>query len=104
MKLKVWAVAGAAAAGLLLAGCAATTPGSPVSPTGTVSANTATGDQLVAAFTAHGVPDPQRWAAEVDEYRPYPMDDPTLDKLQDNLAKYHPSPETLAGILASLTP
>lgn len=70
----------------------------------TVSANTATIDELVAALTAAGVPNPDRWAREIEEYRPYPSDDPTLQKLQDNLAKYNPDPATLAGILSVLVP
>lgn len=69
-----------------------------------VSANDATSDQLVAALTAAGVPSASRWAREVMEYRPYATDDPTLQKLQDNLAKYNPDPATLAAILAALKP
>jgi hypothetical protein len=38
------------------------------------------------------------------EYRPYPTDDPTLQKLQDNLAKYNPDAASLAAILAALQP
>jgi hypothetical protein len=40
----------------------------------------------------------------VTEYRPYPANDPTLQVLQDNLAKYNPDPATLAGILSALQP
>jgi competence protein ComEA len=70
----------------------------------TVSANTASREELVAALTAAGVPNADRWATEVMEYRPYATDDPTLQKLQDNLAKYDPDAATLAAILAALTP
>ena len=41
---------------------------------------------------------------EVTEYRPYPVDDSTLQVLQDNLVKYNPDPATLAGILSALQP
>jgi hypothetical protein len=50
------------------------------------------------------VPNAERWAREVEEDRPYPADDPTLQHLQDNLAKYNPSPATLAAILSALQP
>ena len=69
-----------------------------------VSANTASEAEIAAALAAAGVPNPDRWAREVTEYRPYPTDDPTLAKLQDNLAKYQPDPATLAGILGALQP
>jgi hypothetical protein len=75
-------------------------------PTGAVStadANTASKDELVAALTAHGVPSASRWANEIEEYRPYPTDDPSLAKLKQNLAKYNPGDDVLAGIIASLT-
>jgi DNA uptake protein ComE-like DNA-binding protein len=71
---------------------------------GKVSANTATSAELVAALTAAGVPNADRWAREVMEYRPYDTSDPTLQHLQDNLAKYNPDPATLAAILSALTP
>ncbi len=70
----------------------------------TVSANTATQDELAAALEAAGVPNADRWAREVIEYRPDATDDTTLQELQDNLAKYNPDPTTLAAILAALTP
>lgn len=69
-----------------------------------VSANTATQDELVAALTAAGVPNADRWAREIQEYRPYDASDTGLAKLQQNLAKYQPSAETLAGILSVLQP
>jgi hypothetical protein len=69
-----------------------------------VSANTATQSEIAAALTAAGVPNADRWAREVTEYRPYAADDPTLQTLQDNLAKYNPDPATLAGILSALVP
>lgn len=67
------------------------------------SANNATAAQLQAAFEAAGVPNASRWVTEVQEYRPYPTDDPTFAKLRSNLAKYNPSANTLSRILAALS-
>jgi hypothetical protein len=67
------------------------------------SANNATAAQLLAAFEAGGVPNASRWVREVEEYRPYPTDDPTFAKLKSNLAKYNPSADTLSRILAALS-
>jgi Ni/Co efflux regulator RcnB len=50
-----------------------------------------------------GVPNASRWVIEVQEYRPYPVDDPTFAKLKSNLAKYNPSADTLSRILAALS-
>jgi ABC-type glycerol-3-phosphate transport system substrate-binding protein len=67
------------------------------------SANSATAAQLQAAFEAAGVPNASRWVTEVQEYRPYPTNDPTFAKLKSNLAKYNPSADTLSRILAALS-
>jgi hypothetical protein len=72
--------------------------------TGKVSANTASEAEIAAALEAAGVPNAARWAREVTEYRPYPTDDPTLQTLQDNLAKYQPDAATLQAILSALEP
>ena len=72
--------------------------------TARVSANDASQEELVAALTAAGVPNADRWAREIEEYRPYDTSDATLQKLQDNLAKYDPDAATLAGILSALQP
>jgi hypothetical protein len=69
----------------------------------TADANSASESELVAALEAHGVPSASRWAHEIEEYRPYPTDDPSLAKLKQNLAKYNPGDEVLANIIASLT-
>ena len=69
-----------------------------------VSANSATESEVASALAAAGVPNADRWAREVVEYRPYDTSDATLQKLQDNLAKYNPDPATLAGILSALVP
>ena len=68
-----------------------------------VNANTASVPELQAALEAAGVTNAARWAREVDEYRPYPMDDPSLAKLRQELAKYNPAPDVLEKILATLT-
>jgi membrane-bound lytic murein transglycosylase B len=73
------------------------------SSTTKASANNATAAQLQAAFEAAGVPNASRWIIEVQEYRPYPTDDPTFAKLKSNLAKYNPSADTLGRILAALS-
>ena len=44
-------------------------------PTGRVSANHATEEELEAAFEAAGISNAEEWAHEVEEYRPYPVDD-----------------------------
>lgn len=83
---------------------APTGPNAGTASTGKVSANTASEQQIADALQAHGVSNPERWADEVVEYRPYPPNDPSLGKLRQNLEKYHPSPQTMQGILDSLTP
>lgn len=72
--------------------------------TGTVSANTASTDELIAALEANGVDNAAQWAREIEEYRPYDMADPELTHLQDELAKYNPDPDQLQKILDTLTP
>ena len=69
----------------------------------TVNANTASIPELQRAFEANGIPNAARWAREVDEYRPYPTNDPSFGKLRGELAKYNPSADVLQKILASLT-
>jgi hypothetical protein len=66
-----------------------------------VSANSASVPELEAAFEAAGVTNAQRWAQEVDEYRPYP-DDPKWAKLRHELGKYNIAPEVLDKILSLL--
>jgi hypothetical protein len=84
---------------------AAATPGaSPSAAAGKVSANTATQAELAAAFSAAGIPNADRWAREVTEYRPYPTDDPTWGQLRQELGKYNIDPATLEQIIALLEP
>lgn len=94
---------------------AATAPTVSTTPTGTgtvtgtaavkkVNANTATRAEIQAALAAAGVPSPAQWAREVEEYRPYPADDPSWAKLRKELAKYNPAPGVVDQIIAVLTP
>jgi len=121
-SLRIPLAAGLAAAALTFAACgsgddtsspagttaagaetAATTSTAPAT-SGRVSANTATTEELIAALEANGVTNADRWAREIEEYRPYDASDPQLTHLQDELAKYTPDPATVTAIIASLTP
>jgi hypothetical protein len=93
-------VAAAATTTAAAAGSATTTA---VAAGSQVSANTATQPEIAAVLTANGVPSADRWAKEVTEYRPYPVD-PTWASLRKNLAKYNPDPAVLEKIIASLKP
>jgi hypothetical protein len=68
-----------------------------------VNANTASIPEIQQALEANGVTNAARWAREVDEYRPYPTNDPSFGKLRGELAKYNPAPDVLEKIVASLT-
>ena len=68
-----------------------------------VSANNATRAQVQAALEAAGVPNPGQWAREVEEYRPYPANDPDMAKLRQNLAKYNPGPGVVDKIISALS-
>jgi hypothetical protein len=59
--------------------------------------------ELQKAFEAAGIPSAARWAREVEEYRPYPTDDPTFAKLRRELAKYNPAPGVVDQIIATLS-
>lgn len=72
--------------------------------TAKVSANSASQSEIETALGGAGVSNPERWAAEVVEYRPYPSDDPNLNKLRENLAKYNPGQETVDKIVSALSP
>jgi DNA uptake protein ComE-like DNA-binding protein len=82
----------------------ASAPASAPSAAEKVSANTASEDEIARALERAGVSNPERWAEEVVEYRPYPADDPDLAKLRQNLAKYNPGQETTDKIISVLTP
>ena len=69
--------------------------------TAKVNANTAPVAELAAAFAAAGVPNAQRWAREVEEYRPYTGTDDWAH-LRDELAKYNIDDATFAQIVSVL--
>jgi hypothetical protein len=68
-----------------------------------VNANTASVAELQQAFEAAGISNAARWAREVDEYRPYPTDDPSFAKLRGELAKYNPGQDVVERIVATLS-
>jgi len=99
----------ATALAVVVAGCGGTasTPAAPSASTAAsakVSANTASEDEISDALDGAGVNNPERWAEEVVEYRPYPATDPNLTKLRDNLAKYNSGQATVDKIVSALTP
>ena len=105
-------LSGSAAVSATPAGVAATAAtdtgagGSGAASTATVakvSANNATNEQLIAAFTAAGIPNPSSWAREVQEYRPYDTSDANLTKLRQNLVKYNPAAGVVDKIVATLS-
>jgi hypothetical protein len=67
------------------------------------NANTATRAEMTTAFTAAGISNASRWALEVEEYRPYPTNDPNMAKLRQNLAKYNPGPGVVDAIIGALS-
>jgi hypothetical protein len=73
----------------------------PASCKAKVSANIASVDELTAAFQSAGIPSADKWAAEVEEYRPYP-EDPNWAKLTKELGKYNIAPSLLGAILSCL--
>jgi DNA uptake protein ComE-like DNA-binding protein len=77
-------------------------PGNASGETGTrLNVNTATVEELQAAFAAAGISNADRWAREVAEYRPYPAD-PTWAQLRQELGKYNIDPAVLEQIIALL--
>ncbi len=85
------------------ASTSATATATPSTATAWVSANNATNAQLIAAFTAAGIPNPSSWAREVQEYRPYDTSDANLTKLRQNLVKYNPAAGVVDKIVATLS-
>ena len=67
-----------------------------------VSANNASRADLQAAFEHAQITNAGKWAREVEEYRPYPEDDPDHRKLRIELAKYNPTPGVVDRIIAQL--
>ena len=56
---------------------------------------------MAAAFEAAGVDNAERWAREVEEYRPYDASD-NWAKLRDELAKYNIDDDTFERIISVL--
>ena len=69
-----------------------------------VNPNTASIPEIQQALESAGVANAARWAREVDEYKPYPADDPSMAKLRQNLAKYNPAPDVVEKIISALNP
>ncbi len=66
-----------------------------------IDVNTATQEEIAAAFVAAGIPNAERWAQEVVEYRPYEAD-PTWARLRQELGKYGIDPAVLETIISLL--
>ncbi|MFN8520094.1 MAG: hypothetical protein U0667_12040 [Chloroflexota bacterium] len=66
-----------------------------------IDVNAATQEEIAAAFVAAGIPNADRWAREVVEYRPYEAD-PTWARLRQELGKYNIDPAVLEQIIALL--
>ncbi len=75
--------------------------GPPEGTTVTVDANTASVDDLAAAFEAAGVPDPEQWAREVEEHRPYADDG--WAHLRQELSRAGIDDDTLDRVTSTLT-
>jgi hypothetical protein len=78
-------------------------PAASTAPAQKVNANTASQAEIQQALEAAGVPNAARWAREVEEYRPYPTNDPSFAKLRQELAKYNPAPGVVDQIVATVT-
>ncbi len=99
LHAKIAAMAGTAGSGSSAAG--ATPPTTGAGSADKVSANAATVEELAAALAAAGIPNADRWAAEIEEYRPYP-EDPSWAKLRQELGKYKIDPAVLEKIISIL--
>jgi hypothetical protein len=107
LALAVCATLAVSACGSAASASSTTTSSAPAAATaslaaGKVAANTASQSELQQAFTAAGISNPDRWAREMTEYRPYPTDDPSFAKLRGELAKYSPAPGVVDRIVATL--
>ena len=67
-----------------------------------MSANNATDKELEAAFEAAGISNADLWAHEVEEYRPYSVDDTDFAKLRRGLAEHNADPNVVDAIIALL--
>lgn len=68
-----------------------------------VSANDASQEEIAAALDAAGVPNADRWAREVTEYRPYDDADQGFPHLREELAKYNPADGVVDQIISVLS-
>lgn len=82
------------------AGTSAASPGT-TADAAKVDANNASKAEIAAALQAHGVPNADKMANEIEEYRPYTAAN-IAGKLGDELGKYNVDQATLAKILDSL--
>ena len=73
----------------------------PASTGAKVNINDASVADMEATFDAIGVTNANRWAKEVEEYRPYPKD-PQFAKLRQELGKYNIAPKILELIISVL--
>lgn len=78
--------AGAPVASAMASPAATSDPSTGTTGSTGVNANTASVDELQAAFEAAGITNADKWAREVAEYRPYPAD-PTWAQLRQELSK-----------------
>ena len=76
--------------------------GDTVTAGGKLSANNASDEELEAAFEAAGILNADLWAHEVEEYRPYSVDDTNFTKLRGELAKYNPGLGVVDSIIELL--
>ena len=83
------------------ASAGASTAASSQAGTSRINANTASIEELQAAFEAAGITNADRWAREVADYRPY-ASDPTWAQLRQELGKYNIAPDILEQIIAVL--
>ncbi len=98
---SVSAAASSAAASVSSAATAASSSAAAAS-TEKVNANTASKGDIAAALTKVGVKNADKWANEIEEYRPYTATTlPT--KLKGELGKYGVDQDTLAKIMSVLT-
>jgi hypothetical protein len=81
---------------------ASPTPGASPVTAALIPVNTATQEEIGAAFAAAGISNADRWAREVVEYRPYEAD-PTWARLRQELGKYNIDPAVLEQIIALLS-
>jgi hypothetical protein len=68
----------------------------------TVSVNRAGVAAMTLTLQAAGVTQAARWAQRIEQGRPYPADDTAFAALREKLARYEPSPTTLARITGVL--